>query len=105
MDPSKADYFTYGESRQRCISFALGGIGAGCFGISGSGRLVDWEVRNRPSKGQLNGFTHFAVRAEEDGKVLDAKVLNGEFQGSFVGDMRARMKGDNRGFGMTRLRP
>ncbi len=99
MDPAKEAYFTYEGVQQRNISFPLGGIGTGCFGISGSGRLVDWEIRNRPGKGQLNGFTHFAVRAEDAGKVLDARILNGEFQGSFSGDMRGRLPGDHRGFG------
>ena len=45
------------------ISFPLGGIGTGSVGISGSGRLIDWEIFNRPSKGSINSYSHFAIKA------------------------------------------
>ena len=57
--------------------FPLGGIGAGSIGIGADGRFQDWEIFNRPSKGSVNGFTHFAVRAERDGAVLDTRILHG----------------------------
>jgi uncharacterized protein (DUF608 family) len=64
--------FTYVGPYTRQISFPLGGIGTGCIGLAGDGRLVDWEIANRPNKGSLNGFSHFAVKAEsEDGKLMD----------------------------------
>jgi non-lysosomal glucosylceramidase len=67
------------------ISFPLGGIGTGCIGLSGNGRLIDWEIFNKPNKGSVNGFSHFAVKAERDGEVLDVRVLNGELSGSYTG--------------------
>ena len=78
--------FVYEGDRLKEISFPLGGIGSGSIGLSGSGRLVDWEIFNRPNKGSVNGYSHFAVRAERDGKVLDARVLNGPFLGAAGGD-------------------
>ena len=61
------------------IVFPLGGIGTGSIGLAGDGHLVDWEIFNRPDAGRLNGFTHFAVRAERpEGGVLDARVLQGD---------------------------
>jgi non-lysosomal glucosylceramidase len=78
--------FTYTGAATRQISFPLGGIGTGCIGLAGDGRLIDWEIANRPNKGSLNGFSHFAIKAEaSDGRLLDARVLHGDLQpGSHV---------------------
>lgn len=71
--------FAYrGGAKAREISFPLGGIGSGCIGLSGTGHLVDWEIFNRPAKGSRNGFSHFSVKAEAGGKLLDARVLHGD---------------------------
>jgi uncharacterized protein (DUF608 family) len=78
--------FIYEGETTREISFPLGGIGTGSIGLSGAGRLIDWEIYNRPNKGSTNGISHFAVRAERDGKVLDARVLNGPYLGNLTGD-------------------
>lgn len=52
------------------ISFPLGGIGTGCIGLAGDGRLVDWEIFNKPAKGTINGYSHFAIKAIKDGKPI-----------------------------------
>jgi len=57
-------HFIYRNQKTSQISFPLGGIGAGAIGLAGNGRLIDWEIFNRPNKGSVNGFSHFAVRAE-----------------------------------------
>lgn len=77
--------FSYCGSKTREISFPLGGIGSGCIGLGGSGHLVDWEIFNRPAKGTRNGFSHFAVKAEAAGKVLDARVLHGDLLPPYAG--------------------
>lgn len=76
----------YSKEKTSCISFPLGGIGAGGVGIAGNGQLIDWEIFNAPDKGSLNGITHFAVRAEENGKVTDARVLNGDLPPHYIGE-------------------
>ena len=86
---SKRNSFLYEDNHTREISFPLGGIGAGSIGLSGSGRLIDWEVFNRPNKGSTNGISHFAVRAVRDGAVLDARILNGPYFGNSTGDYAA----------------
>ncbi len=68
------------------ISFPVGGIGAGSIGISGSGRLIDWEIFNRADKGSVNRYTHFAVRAEKDGEVKDFRILNGDLPPPYQGE-------------------
>lgn len=57
------DSFLYRGEHTREISFPLGGIGTGCLGLGGDGRFKEWEIFNRPNKGGLNGFSHFAVKA------------------------------------------
>ena len=81
--------FVYEGPKTREVSFPLGGIGSGCIGLAGDGRLVDWEIFNRPNKGSSNGYTHFAVKAERDGEVLDARVLQGDLQPPYTGSLRA----------------
>ncbi|MBQ4158322.1 MAG: hypothetical protein IJD86_09340 [Clostridia bacterium] len=75
----------YEGNKTQAISFPIGGIGTGSIGLSGSGRLIDWEIRNRPDKCSNNGFSFFAVKAEKDGQMLDARVLNGDLTAPFHG--------------------
>jgi uncharacterized protein (DUF608 family) len=77
--------FLYRGAKTKEISFPLGGIGTGCIGLGGNGRLIDWEIFNRPNKGGLNGFSHFAIKAEAGGRVLDARVLNGDLHPPYTG--------------------
>ncbi len=98
--PMMAPFRYEGESTRE-ISFPLGGIGTGSIGLSGAGRLIDWEIQNRPAKGITNGLSHFAVRAEQDGKVLDARILNGPYLGNRTGDFPADTS-RNFGFGARR---
>lgn len=76
---------TYTGSNTNEISFPLGGIGTGSVGLAGNGRLVDWEIFNRPNKGGINGFSFFAVKAEKDGEVVYAKVLHGDLAPPYSG--------------------
>ena len=62
--PAPDPRFVYEGDRARHIAFPLGGIGAGGLAISGSGRLVDWSIRNRPGLQSFNGYSHFAIKAE-----------------------------------------
>ena len=70
------------------ISFPLGGIGTGSIGLAGNGRLIDWEIFNRPAKGSDNGYTHIAVKAEYGGKAV-VKVLCGDQLTAYAGSKKS----------------
>ncbi len=86
---SHSSRFIYEGARTSQISFPLGGLGTGCIGLAGNGRLIDWEIFNRPNKGSVNGFSHFAIKAEIDGSVADARVLHGDLQPPYQGEIHA----------------
>ena len=88
--------FTYEGETTAKVSFPLGGIGTGSIGLSGAGRMIDWEIFNKPDKGSTNGFSHFAVKAERSGQVIDTRILNGPYLGDLTGDYQAE---GNRNFG------
>lgn len=79
------------------ISFPLGGIGTGSIGLGGNGRLMDWEIFNRPSKGSINGYSHFAIKAIKDNKPI-TYILNGDVQKDYVGQYK-QSKFTGYGFG------
>jgi non-lysosomal glucosylceramidase len=101
LDPTIDNRFVYTGERLKHVSFPLGGIGTGSVSLTGSGRLIDWSIRNRPAIHQFNGYSHFAIKAEQDGKLLDARVLNGPYEGISSGSPSAR-KFDGFGFGANR---
>ncbi|MFC5530610.1 GH116 family glycosyl-hydrolase [Cohnella yongneupensis] len=76
----------YLSNKTRAISFPLGGIGTGSVGLAGNGRLIDWEIFNAPNKRSFNGYSHFAVKAEANGQLIDARVLNGDFPSPYMGE-------------------
>ena len=101
LSEATRSHFTYRGARLNEISFPLGGIGSGSIGLAGNGRLIDWEIFNRPNKGSVNGFSHFAVKAERGGVVVDARALHGDLTGPLSGSLRATRM-DSFGFGPTR---
>lgn len=70
--------------KNKNISFPLGGIGAGCIGLSGNGELIDWEIFNKPNKNTRNGYSHFAIVAKTGDK-SDVRVLQGDTSESLMG--------------------
>ena len=83
--------FIYRDAKTSQISFPLGGIGSGSIGLAGNGRLIDWEIFNRPNKGSVNGFSHFAVRAENGDEVVAARILHSDLQPPYQGELNAPM--------------
>ena len=80
------------------IRFPIGGIGTGCIGLDGAGRFREWEIFNRPNKGDMNGFSHFGIKAEQNGKTIDARVMNADHVGPLMGEGRGYGFGIQRSF-------
>jgi uncharacterized protein (DUF608 family) len=94
--------FEYRGPRTREIRFPLGGLGTGCISLAGNGRLVDWEIFNRPNKGSVNGFSHFAIKAEAGGEVIDTRVLNADLPPPYAGSGPGNWDDGGSGFGPRR---
>ena len=71
---------TYEGEFLRRVKMPIGGIGTGTISLSGTGALVDWEIRNMPDKGftpRAGVSPCFAIRTETaDGRVM-ARLLEG----------------------------
>jgi len=94
----------YSGEQTKEISFPLGGIGTGCIGLAGDGRLIDWEIFNRPNKKSHNFFSFFAAKAECDGKLIDARAMLCDPQFTFTGyEMDSNKTYNGYGFGPNRV--
>ncbi len=60
------------------IAFPLSGIGTGGISLSGIGELIDWELDGKANKNTRNQYTHFAIKAERNGNVIDARAIHGD---------------------------
>lgn len=69
--------FTSGGKNRRDISTPLGGIGTGFTGLSDNGGLEKLKIASRPDM-HLWGNSFFAVKAENGGKLIDAKIAMGK---------------------------
>lgn len=62
------------------VAFLLGGIGTGNVSVDSRGAFVDWEIFNRPAKGQRLPFSFFALHARSDDGTSESRVLEGPVQ-------------------------
>jgi uncharacterized protein (DUF608 family) len=59
----------------KVIAFPLGGIGTGTISLGGRGQLRDWEIFNRPDKGNTPDYCFPAIWAQAQGEKAVARVL------------------------------
>lgn len=57
------------------ISFPLGGVGAGSIGLGGRGQLRDWEIFNRPDRGNTPDYAFASIWVKPEGGKAIARVL------------------------------
>lgn len=72
------------------IAFPLGGIGTGNISISGNGMLVDPEINGHPDREKECGVTNFAVKAEYNGKIIDGRIIAGNYIHDIMGTLGGR---------------
>lgn len=71
---------TYEGDNLNLVAFPLGGIGAGCISLAGTGKLVDWEIFNQPNKGYQPRHSFLSVWARAEGQEPVFKVLEGQLR-------------------------
>lgn len=64
-------------------AFLLGGIGTGNVSLGARGELRDWEIFNKPGKGNKLPYTFFAIRISEKGRAAVGKVLESRIRPPF----------------------
>jgi uncharacterized protein (DUF608 family) len=82
------------------IAFPLGGVGAGCISLGGRGQLRDWEIFNRPDKGNAPTYAFPAIWARASADIPVVRVLESRIQPPYSGSSGL---GTNNAPGLTRL--
>ncbi|HEX6465263.1 MAG TPA: GH116 family glycosyl-hydrolase, partial [Vicinamibacterales bacterium] len=67
------------------IAFPLGGLGAGSISLGGRGQLRDWEIFNRPDKGNAPNYAFPAIWAQRGADPPVARVLEARLQPPYEG--------------------
>ncbi len=83
------------------IAFPLGGVCAGSVSLGGRGQLRDWEIFNRPDKGNTPSYAFPALWAQAGSRKPVARVLESRIQPPFEGSSGL---GARNAPGLTRLR-
>src|SRR4051812_47555506 len=82
------------------IAFPLGGVCAGSISLGGRGQLRDWEIFNRPDKGNAPTYAFPAIWAQSGNRKPVARVLESRMQPPFEGSSGL---GARNAPGLTRL--
>src|SRR4051812_65845 len=67
------------------IAFPLGGVCAGSISLGGRGQLRDWEIFNRPDKGNSPSYAFPAIWAQAGSDKPVARVLESRIQPPYEG--------------------
>ncbi len=71
--------------RLAMIAFPLGGVGAGSISLGGRGQLRDWEIFNRPAKGNAPTYAFPAIWAQAGNAKPVARVLESRYLPPYEG--------------------
>lgn len=76
---------TFTGPHLKMIAFPLGGIGTGTISLGGRGQLRDWEIFNRPDKGNTPDYAFAAVWAQAEGGKPVTRVLESRIEPPYEG--------------------
>lgn len=82
------------------IAFPLGGVAAGSISLGGRGQLRDWEIFNRPDKGNQPPYAFASVWAQAQGQPAVARVAESRLLPPYDGSSGL---GSNNAPGLPRL--
>src|ERR1019366_1946972 len=67
------------------IAFPLEGVAAGAISLGGRGQLRDWEIFNRPDKGNAPSYAFPAIWVQSGARKPIARVLESRIQPPYEG--------------------
>jgi non-lysosomal glucosylceramidase len=67
------------------IAFPLGGVASGAISLGGRGQLRDWEIFNRPDKGNAPSYAFPAIWVQAGARKPIARVLESRIQPPYEG--------------------
>ena len=76
---------TFSGRNLKMIAFPLGGIGTGTISLGGRGQLRDWEIFNRPDKGNSPDYCFPSIWVQAEGKKPVARVLEARIEPPYEG--------------------
>ncbi|MGC2662356.1 MAG: GH116 family glycosyl-hydrolase [Bryobacteraceae bacterium] len=76
---------TFTGPHLKMISFPLGGVCAGSIGLGGRGQFRDWEIFNRPDKGNSPQHAFASVWVQQKGSKPKAHVLESRIETPYEG--------------------